>query len=512
MLESKVRELVAAGRRIEARQFVEKELGVKKRAAQERVKRILEGLPTIKSEWQEQQESRRSDRERKILELWSTHTNAKIAEQVGLSHRQLQVHTSDMRARGIVFPEKTSEAQSGQTVEQVQEIIQSYQRETGVISSKSPAIRTLDELLAAAKVDLSIWEVDRHEINQWQTARKNRDMKMVYEDGKSSGYIDDRGGMHVEPLWQVKCWLRRRKPLEVAIAGLLKQMEEKAPLLPAIKYPTKRKLDPKIAFELSIKDPHVGMQSYKGESDGGQTLESIAGTILQAVDDLIIKGQRAAGVEIFDEAFMPFGNDFTHTDNIEGTTSAGTNQPEALSYHAVYQAAEAIAIEMILRLRKVARKVYIYEIPGNHSRVTDYTLARVLKAYFRNDPNIVVDAGPSPYKFHRFGVNLIGFEHGHSVAAIRYAALMANERPMDYAETKYREWHLGDQHRKATSKPSSFEEQGVSIEYLPGLTAANGWHRNKAFNHQQRGAVGFLWDFHTGPLYRFNHNILAYES
>jgi len=167
---------------------------------------------------------------------------------------------------------------------------------------------------------------------------------------------------------------------------------------------------------------------------------------------------------------------------------------------------------MVMRTRKIAKKLYIYQVPGNHSRMADFTLANILKAYFRNDPNIIIDASSSPYKFHRFGTTLIGYEHGHSVSAIRLAALMANERKKDWAETEYREFHLGDQHRKGSSKPAAFEEQGVSIEYIPGLTSPNEWHRLKAFNHQKRGAMAFVYDYDTGPVARFQHNIQKFKE
>ena len=166
---------------------------------------------------------------------------------------------------------------------------------------------------------------------------------------------------------------------------------------------------------------------------------------------------------------------------------------------------------MVNRIRGVAKEIFIYEIPGNHSRMADFTLAHLLRAYFRHDKNIHVDATSSPYKFHRFGVNLIGYEHGHSVGTIRLAAIMANECRKDWSETEYREFHLGDQHRKGSAKPSSFEEQGVSVEYIPSIVAPNEWHRLKGFNHQKRGAMAFVYDFSTGPIARFQYNISQYS-
>jgi len=384
-------------------------------------------------------------------------------------------------------------------VETVESLVQEYRKDCASLTSKSPAIRTLEDLLAVAKIDLTIWEVDRHEINQWQIARKATDSKLVYQDGKRTGYSYDSGGMNVEPLWQVKAWLKRRTPLETALASLLGEIHKKAPTFQRIKRP---KLKARRSLELSIMDPHIGLLCGRPEADGTWDLDIVAAEIMACIDDLV---EKASVFGPFEQVFCPFGNDFVHSDDVFHRTTAGTLQPESISWHKVYQVAEQIAIKMVERLRQVA-PVTVYEVPGNHSRMADYTLARLLKAYFRREPDVTVDASTSPYKFHRYGCNLIGYEHGHSISAIRLAALMANERPDDWAATTFREWHLGDQHRKGSSKPSVMEEQGVSVEYIPGLTVPNEWHRLKGFNHQKRGAMAFVWDYHTGPIGRLQFN------
>ena len=106
-------------------------------------------------------------------------------------------------------------------------------------------------------------------------------------------------------------------------------------------------------------------------------------------------------------------------------------------------------------------------------------------------------------------MNLIGFEHGHNIAPIRLAALMANESGEAWARTEFREWHMADQHRKGSSKTSTFEEQGVSVEYLPSICSPNDWHRMRSFNRQKRGAMAFLWDHELGPELRLGINLLG---
>ena len=154
----------------------------------------------------------------------------------------------------------------------------------------------------------------------------------------------------------------------------------------------------------------------------------------------------------------------------------------------------------------------IVQISGNHDRLLTYTLGHVLNARYWNDKNVTVEVSASPYKFWAYGVNLVGWDHGHSPRLAHLAALMANENRHVWGDTSYREWHLGDQHRKGGMRPTVLAEQGVGIEFLTGLTPANEWHKLKALNWQPRGAVAYVWNHETGPEARLQVNIDLYTG
>jgi len=214
----------------------------------------------------------------------------------------------------------------------------------------------------------------------------------------------------------------------------------------------------------------------------------------------------------FEEILFPFGNDYLHAEMMPmgkgagHTTSAGTAQPEMMAWHHVYLRGEKLLIQAIEMMKDKA-PVILLEVPGNHDRYSAFTMGRVMNAWFHNDENIVVDASPSPYKFKHYGVNLIGFEHGHSVTPIRLAALMANECRDIWAGIKYAEWHLGDQHRKDRQNRLCSRSRAFSVEFLPSIVAPNEWHRLKSFNHQKRGAMAWVWDYETGPVARLQVNL-----
>lgn len=307
--------------------------------------------------------------------------------------------------------------------------------------------------------------------------------------------VDQRGPYIAH---QVKARFEADPNVELVVR-LLEQLEEKAPVVPAIPRPKPITRHRRL-LEIDVVDIHYALRSFAPAADLDYSGEVAARLTMEAAEQLI---QQAAPYGPFELVLAPFGSDLLHADGLWHRTTGGTDQPEMDAWHHAYIGAEQLMIAFFDRLKQLA-PVRAIQVPGNHDRQSSFTLGRVLRAYYRNDANVEVDASPSPYKFQRFGVNLIGFEHGHSIPPIRMAALMANERPDDWAATAggFREWHLGDQHRKGQSPPVTMEEQGVSVEYLPGLCAPNEWHRLKSFNHQKRGATAFVWDHERGPIAR----------
>jgi hypothetical protein len=352
-------------------------------------------------------------------------------------------------------------------------------------------ITTYEELLVRAEIDLNLFEVEKVITNMWEQAgRKNENT--IYKTG----------------LIQIKVLLRRKRDEQVATEKLLAKLEKFGPVKAKIKYPKARASTPRRALEVSIMDPHLGMLCYQPESNNDWDLEKCSKLCMWTVDQLV---ERAAAYGNFEEIVFPFGNDFMHHDNLNHTTTKGTLQPEGISYLALFEHAISLGIAMVDRLSEVA-PVKVLQISGNHDHVSSFTLGHVLRAYYSKDKNVDVVVNPSPYKFWHYGVNLVGFDHGHHVKPLRLAALMANEAKEQWAKTFFREWHLGDQHRKGSGSPVVMEEQGVSIEYLPSLTPPNAWHRLKGFNWQQRGAMAFVWDHKEGPIARTQVNINSYTG
>lgn len=370
--------------------------------------------------------------------------------------------------------------------------------DTRTITVRSLNVKTLEDALRVSKVDLKVWEVDRFKINSWE----------VTVGLKTSG----TGRPETYTNYQVSVWLRRKSQPVQALESIYDKISKGKQIVPKYNRPRVGKTTPKRELEISLMDLHFGMICTKGTADLSYTPE-IAGKLMINMLDKLLDIADLYGP--FERVLLPFGNDFLHADNVIRTTTRGTPQAEAGIWEDTYEHGEQLGLAMVERCREVA-PVKIISVPGNHAYHSEFTLARLIKAYYAGAKakDVEVDVSQGPYKFHHFGVNLIGYEHGNAVRAqVRLAAVMANEcRLNGWQEARYCEWHMGDQHRKGSSRPLTFEEQGVSVEYLPGLTVPNRWHRSNSFNWQKRAGMAFVWDKTAGPISRFQVNVDNYSG
>lgn len=84
------------------------------------------------------------------------------------------------------------------------------------ITSTLDRVKSLEDLLREAHVDLDIWEVERHIVNTWEVGAKTSKKSLQWTEGIMDGYVEADGELTIETLFQVKAWLIRKTPIEVA--------------------------------------------------------------------------------------------------------------------------------------------------------------------------------------------------------------------------------------------------------------------------------------------------------
>jgi hypothetical protein len=208
-----------------------------------------------------------------------------------------------------------------------------------------------------------------------------------------------------------------------------------------------------------------------------------------------------------DEILLPIGNDLFNIDNKHSTTTAGTPQQVDSRWQQMFYKAKELFIKNIDELSKIA-PVKVLMVSGNHDYQTVFYLGAVLEAYYSNNGRVHIDNSPTQRKYHKYGINLIGFTHGNEEKHQDLGLIMATEKPDLWASTKCRQIHLGHFHSRKTTKYLDVQEfQGFTIRVLPSLSGTDAWHNSKGYMSMKSG-VAFLYDKDNGLVGEFSHNII----
>lgn len=337
------------------------------------------------------------------------------------------------------------------------------------ISVVGNQIRTLEGLLSAAEVDATQWEVADYKVNKW-------DMPIA--------------GGRIATMWQVKASLR-----PVLLTGAVEDFIATLAASSPVRLLRRSARDGRYMLEVAPFDLHLGMRAWAAQTGVAYNPEQAEELFSAAVSELVSR------VRSYDVArvLLPVGNDFLHYDTKDGRTTNLTQQDSAIGLQEMFQRGTKLLVDAIDCLACVA-PVEVVTIPGNHDEQGSLFLGSVLSAWYRNDPNVTVDAGPTHRKYVRHGVTLLGFTHGKYERVSDLPAIMAREQPQQWSETKHREWHLGHRHKLEAS-----ESQGVRIRRLPSLAATDEWHTRQGY-HSLRAMEAYLWDRDRGYAGHLNIN------
>ncbi len=383
---------------------------------------------------------------------------------------------------------------------QQQQAKATYQGELGVAESVDHNIKTLDELLKVCQVDLEVWEVEKYIVNKWATARSNKAPNITWDEGKMTGAVKDDGGMSVTPLFQVKAWLKRKTEQLNARAILeefINRAKQNAPIAETFEV---AKPNPHHGLlEISVPDLHLAKLCWGRETGGRDYDINIAASdYKEAVASLFARARGKIG-----RVLLPVGNDIFNSDNIAGTTTKGTPQAnsEDSRWPKTFMTGCQILVDAVTTLAKEV-PVDIVIVAGNHDKERCFYLGEYLKAWFRNHSGVTVNNEPKPRKYYRWGNTLIGFTHGSEEKPDKLPGLMANEEKQLWAETKFRQFHLGHLHHEITR-----DIQGVVIRFLTSLCPPDEWHSSKGYIGSVQSAEAFQYDLENGLEAVYYHNV-----
>lgn len=358
-------------------------------------------------------------------------------------------------------------------------------------------IKTLEDAVRVAQIDLSVWFVDRWETSHWT-------VPMMVKNGQEVVKLASLDNKTVEALkwnstnpiqtqqYRVKLYLKRimKRTLHEAHNAIMKRMDEHSPTHK--KYTYKKSHEETLAV-MCLFDAHFGKLAWDKETGNSYDIK-IAETIYSnAVIDLIAKSNKVPT-----RWLMPIGNDFYHMDNMYNTTFAGTPQDVDGRYAKIIESGEMAVINAIEMMLESA-PVDVLWIPGNHDLTTSYHLARTINAWFRRTDKVKVDYSPTMRKYYHWYNTLLGLTHGNEEKKDILPSLMSTERPIEWAASKCREWLIGHDHRsrKWVTQPTDTYE-GTTVRTVRSIAGTDLYHFKKGYVGAEPASEIYYYDQEYG--------------
>jgi hypothetical protein len=348
------------------------------------------------------------------------------------------------------------------TVESKKKEVLKINGNTAVAEVKGIAdIVTVEDLIAYAQIDTSIWECWKSSANVWN-------------------------GM-----WQVKAEFKKKvdeQSLKSLIETFTKQATERAPKNFKIN-PVKGSGDG--LYVLSIQDLHIGKLAHGKQTSWGDYDLSIAKKYyLEAAEELINK----APIKEIGKILLIIGSDMIHYENQRVETSSGTKIEGDSRWHKVFDESCQLVADTI-ELLASQFDVEVMVVAGNHANLSEYAMGAYIKAFFRFHPNVNVNNEPSNRKYFGHGKTLVGFAHGHGVKKLEdLGAVMMRERMDTISNFKNLYWITGHKHTFTQMK----DDRGIRIFVSSALCAPDQWHSENNLTGNIQSAEGYLFSPETG--------------
>lgn len=359
--------------------------------------------------------------------------------------------------------------------------------------SVSRRIRTLDELLAACKVDLKKWKVSRYMANVWEGGRKKKVIDLTWTEGVMDGFVDDSGGWQLTDFWQVKAWFepREEEPYEKALEELIDKIAKYAPVYD----PSKFNYSPITNGYLlvpNLYDAHFGKRLHR----------SINYTLQQSKEDFIrisestVK-QALLGPKKIERILFPVGHDILHVDNLLDQTSHGTWVEASVDVRNAIDAACEATIMATENFATVA-PVEIIPVEGNHSRLQTYWLGKVLQAFFRNHPNVKVHDMKLERQYFQWGKVGLGLTHdGKNPKEL--ATLFPIEARYMWPDIEWTEWLTGHFHHERGALYAVDSVRGTVVRTISALCNMDNYHSLHLYAGVNRAAEVLYYHKENGP-------------
>ena len=275
-------------------------------------------------------------------------------------------------------------------------------------------------------------------------------------------------------------WVKTRKDtqnikekLDIFVESFIeKKGIRKKSYLPAI--PSASSISKNELVVLPIGDLHLGMYAWIEETGDDYDCDIAEKLIYDSIDKLFTETTPR------EKCLVLSLGDWFHSDTVQNKTLASGNILDVdTRWQRVFRIGVRIMKHVIDRCLERFNFIDVMLINGNHDYHTSYALSLIMDAYYQNNDRVNVDLGVNPYRYYRYGKNLIGLTHGMTKEST-LAGIMAADMPKEWGETKYRYWYIGHKHQHKI-----LEYPGCSVEIFPTLASKDAWTNSMGYRSRR---------------------------
>jgi len=247
---------------------------------------------------------------------------------------------------------------------------------------------------------------------------------------------------------------------------------------------------------INLADLHLGKLVSEHETGERYNIDIAKERFLTCIRHLAYKSYSCYGIKKF---ILSSLGDTLHTDTVKSTTTSGTYVESDTRASKVFEVALEVLTESIDILKQFADEVEFINIAGNHCELSEQHLGIALKAYYRNDSRVTINAEPKVRKSILIGENLLSWTHGDTNMNT-LPLTIATEVSELWGKSKFRLIQLGHLHgTKKKIFQAEDEFNGVIVRHFSSLSGTDSWHnKNNYIGNQKRGTALVFTDNEIG--------------
>jgi len=253
---------------------------------------------------------------------------------------------------------------------------------------------------------------------------------------------------------------------------------------PRYRAPKRQKVTDGHLHIIDVADLHINKLALDREGNVSYNADKAVASADKAVDSLVTRGQ---GYNI-EQFILPIGNDVLHTEGMGSSTTKGTPQTSDRHWTQAIDMAFDMYVKMIEGLLTVA-PVKIIHCRDNHAEFASYMLAKQVEAYLHRHKWLTSDISHLDRAYHEYGLNLIGFDHGHGVAGNKLPQVVAAEAAAMWGRTVHRRFIRHHVHHADFKKNNVQVKQeevlkdypGLSVQYMRTPAGTDDYHHNTGY-------------------------------